>query len=77
MWRTWNALPVGDFAAILDLQAEGNYAAIRPSGTEPKVKFYLFAYEPAEQIANLEDTKRMLRERLAQMEHDLIALAGD
>ena len=31
---------------ILDLEAEGNYLAVRPSGTEPKVKIYLFAYDP-------------------------------
>ncbi|MBQ2822176.1 MAG: phospho-sugar mutase [Thermoguttaceae bacterium] len=28
---------------ILHLAEEGNYVAVRPSGTEPKVKFYLFA----------------------------------
>src|SRR5262245_39797908 len=27
---------------ILDLAEEGHYVAVRPSGTEPKVKFYLF-----------------------------------
>lgn len=31
---------------ILRLAAEGNYVAVRPSGTEPKVKFYLFASLP-------------------------------
>lgn len=49
---------------IFDLEAEGNYVAVRPSGTEPKVKFYCFAYEPAEQIANLEDTKAELAQRI-------------
>ena len=37
--------PTGDMV-MLDLAAEGNYVAVRPSGTEPKVKFYMFAYEP-------------------------------
>ena len=37
--------PNGDMV-ILDLEAEGNYVAVRPSGTEPKVKIYLFAYDP-------------------------------
>ena len=36
---------------MLDLATEGNYVAVRPSGTEPKVKFYMFTYEPAEQLA--------------------------
>ena len=31
---------------ILDFEAKGNYVAVRPSGTEPKVKFYMFAYDP-------------------------------
>lgn len=61
--------PVGDMV-MLDLDAEGTYVAVRPSGTEPKVKYYMFSYEPAEQLANLEDTK---------VEHKgrLIAIAGD
>ena len=33
---------------FFDLQREGNYVAVRPSGTEPKVKFYMFTYEPPE-----------------------------
>ena len=37
---------------------------MRPSGTEPKVKFYMFTYEPAEQLHNLETTKAELAERL-------------
>jgi phosphomannomutase len=66
--------PRGDLV-ILDLAADGNYAAVRPSGTEPKVKFYLFAYEPPEQLANLEDAKAGLAERLDRMGHDLAAYA--
>ena len=58
---------------MLDLASKGNYVAVRPSGTEPKVKFYMFAYEPAEQIANLEDTTAECRERLKQIERDLAA----
>jgi phosphomannomutase len=64
-----------DDLVIFDLEKPGNYAAVRPSGTEPKVKFYTFAYEPAEQLANLEDTKAELEERLTGMEKDLAAVA--
>ena len=39
--------------------------AVRPSGTEPKVKYYMFTYEPAEQLANLDDTKSEHAARLA------------
>jgi phosphomannomutase len=66
--------PRGDMV-IFDLAAEGNYVAVRPSGTEPKVKFYLFAYEPPEQLANLDDTKRQLAERLATFQAELFKLA--
>lgn len=66
--------PQGDMV-ILDLAAEGNYVAVRPSGTEPKVKFYMFAYEPAEQIAHLEETRGMLAQRLKDMYADLAKFA--
>jgi phosphoglucomutase/phosphomannomutase len=69
--------PKGDMV-MLDLAARGNYVAIRPSGTEPKVKFYMFAFEPAEQLADLEGAKRMLETRLDAIESDLreFALVG-
>ena len=66
--------PKGDMV-VFDLAADGNYVAVRPSGTEPKVKFYLFAYEPPEQLANLSDTKKELAERLAAFEAELFKLA--
>jgi phosphoglucomutase/phosphomannomutase len=64
--------PQGDMV-MLDLAAEGTYVAVRPSGTEPKVKFYTFTYEPAEQLAVLEDTKSQHAARLAAMARDLEA----
>ncbi len=66
--------PQGDMV-ILDLAESGNYIAVRPSGTEPKVKFYMFTYVPAEQLANLEQTKQAMKERLAKLEGDLKAYA--
>jgi len=62
--------PVGDLV-ILDLAQEGNYVAVRPSGTEPKVKFYLFAYTPAEQLHDLETTKEETAALLASVAGDL------
>ncbi len=67
--------PCGDLI-FLDLTLEGNYVAIRPSGTEPKIKLYMFTYEPPEQLANLDDAKKMLEERLDRMEADMLAFAG-
>jgi phosphoglucomutase/phosphomannomutase len=66
--------PKGDMV-MLDLAAPGNYVAVRPSGTEPKVKFYMFTFEPAEQIANLEDTKAECAARLESIQRDLSAYA--
>ena len=67
--------PCGDLV-ILDLELDGNYIAIRPSGTEPKIKVYMFTYTPAEQLANLDTAKEELAKRLAAMEADLRAFAG-
>lgn len=64
--------PQGDLV-ILDLEAEGNYIAVRPSGTEPKVKFYMFTYVPAEQLADLEQTKQDMDQRLKDFSADLNA----
>jgi phosphoglucomutase/phosphomannomutase len=66
--------PKGDMV-ILDFVEEGNYIAIRPSGTEPKVKFYMFTYIPAEQLHILENAKRDMQSRLTAWEADLKKLA--
>jgi phosphoglucomutase/phosphomannomutase len=60
---------------ILDLAESGNYVAVRPSGTEPKVKFYMFSYVPAELLADLERTKQEMSTRLNQIEADLSEFA--
>ena len=60
---------------ILDLAEEGNYVAVRPSGTEPKVKFYMFTYVPAEQLHNLETAQTDMANRLSRFELDLQAFA--
>ena len=42
-----------------------------PSGTEPKLKFYLFASEPPQPAADLPDIKQLLAKRLDAIEADL------
>jgi phosphoglucomutase/phosphomannomutase len=49
--------------------------AVRPSGTEPKVKFYMFAYRPAELLHDLDATRQEMSVRLAAFEADLRAFA--
>jgi phosphomannomutase len=53
------------------LSEEGNGFAVRPSGTEPKVKFYLFAFVPAEELADLDLTREEIGARLEAMEAGL------
>jgi phosphoglucomutase/phosphomannomutase len=64
--------PRGDMV-MFDLDAPGTYVAVRPSGTEPKVKYYMFTYEPAEQLANLDDAKARHAARLEHLGRDLTA----
>ena len=64
--------PTGDLV-MLDLAAEGNYVAVRPSGTEPLVKFYLFAYQPPESSGDLPATRGRLAAQLEAVEADLRA----
>jgi phosphomannomutase len=66
--------PRGDLV-ILDLAKPGNFVAVRPSGTEPKVKFYTFAFVPAEQLADLDQTKADVQQLLEQLATELRALA--
>ena len=54
----------------------GNAVAARPSGTEPKIKFYLFAVAPPGPAAELPATKQSLTARLDALERDLRALVG-
>ncbi len=67
--------PKGDMV-ILDLNAQGNYLAVRPSGTEPKVKIYLFAYDPPTASTDLDATKAAQTARLKAIGDDFRKYAG-
>lgn len=66
--------PRGDMV-VLDLGLEGNYVAVRPSGTEPKVKFYMFTYVAPELLANLDNARHDMGQRLDKIAADLKAIA--
>ena len=68
--------PQGDMV-VIDLEREGNYVAIRPSGTEPKVKFYMFSFEAPELLADLDTTQTELAQRLEAMEAELREIANN
>jgi phosphomannomutase len=54
----------------------GNAVAARPSGTEPKIKFYLFAAAAPCDLAALPSVKQGLNARLERMEEDLRSIVG-
>lgn len=59
---------------IFDCGEPGNSIAVRPSGTEPKIKMYMSACVPAELIADLDRTKQEtdeLMEQIAQALHQI------
>jgi phosphomannomutase len=62
--------PSGDLI-ILDLAIDGNYVAVRPSGTEPKIKLYVFTRASVEESADLEQASQTLASRLEALEEDV------
>lgn len=62
--------PSGDLL-IFHTEAAGTRFAARPSGTEPKIKFYLFARTPVDGPPKLDEAKATTRERLDGMTRDI------
>ena len=56
---------------VLDLEEPGNYVAVRPSGTEPKVKFYFFSCLGPEASQHLSTAKHQLSDRIATYRSDI------
>ncbi|TWU41859.1 phospho-sugar mutase [Novipirellula artificiosorum] len=66
--------PQGDMI-ILDLADEGNYVAVRPSGTEPKIKLYVFTRLSPAQSSDLAEAEVALTRRLESIESDMRSFA--
>jgi phosphoglucomutase/phosphomannomutase len=62
--------PSGDLL-IFHTEAKGTRFAARPSGTEPKIKFYLFARTHIDNPAQLAAAKEKTAERLDRMSADI------
>ncbi|MEM6471940.1 MAG: phospho-sugar mutase [Planctomycetota bacterium] len=62
--------PVGNLI-IMELEEPGNYVAARPSGTEPKIKLYVFTKLDKEQSQDLSKARSILGKRLASLESDM------
>ena len=60
---------------ILDLAEAGNYIAVRPSGTEPKVKLYMFTRQEVADENALSKAKAAMAVRLDEFGKELQALA--
>ncbi len=60
---------------VFETEREGNYVAARPSGTEPKIKFYMFTYVPADQLVDLDAAKTQMSERLDAYAADMNSFA--
>jgi phosphoglucomutase/phosphomannomutase len=56
---------------IMDLAEAGNYVAVRPSGTEPKIKLYVFTRLSPGQSADLEQASAILASRMQSLEQDV------
>ena len=76
--------PDGDYPAtdrapsnLLIFELEGGHQAMmRPSGTEPKLKFYFYAAAPADEGTTLEEQKRAARSTLEAMVKDLTSASA-
>jgi phosphoglucomutase/phosphomannomutase len=62
--------PSGDMV-IMDLADEGNYVAVRPSGTEPKIKLYVFTRLSPQESADLDKASETLASRLEALDKDV------
>lgn len=62
--------PTGN-VLIFETNVPGNYVAARPSGTEPKVKFYMFTYVDAEDLNDLAVSKREMDLRIDGYAEDM------
>ena len=66
--------PVGNLV-FFETEIEGNYVAARPSGTEPKIKFYMFTKVPVGDSADVESCRTAMNDRLDAFAKDMEAFA--
>ena len=67
--------PTGN-VLIFETNVPGNYVAARPSGTEPKVKFYMFTYVAPEKLTDLATAKQEMEARIEGYATDMQAFAN-
>ena len=62
-------LPVSNVLQFLT--ADGSKVTVRPSGTEPKIKFYFSVCEAMTPKQSLEDVDKILKKRIEALKKDL------
>lgn len=62
-------LPVSNVLQFL--LEDGSKVSVRPSGTEPKIKFYFSVYENLESREAYDATRDLLEERIQNLKKDL------
>ncbi len=62
---------------IFETDVDGNYVAARPSGTEPKIKFYMFTYLPPESSSDPAACQAELSSRLDGFAADMQTFADN
>ena len=73
--EAFTELPVSD---VLVFELEGGHRImVRPSGTEPKLKFYFYASTPISTDEAIVDARQRGSELLDRIADDFIALASD
>ena len=66
--------PVGNLV-FFETEIDGNYVAARPSGTEPKIKFYMFTKVPVEGSGDVAKCRGEMQKRLDAFASDMEAYA--
>ncbi len=62
--------PTGNLI-ILETSQPGNYVAVRPSGTEPNIKMYMFTFVAPDQLTDLGRARTEMNQRLDGFERDI------
>ncbi|MFM8222293.1 MAG: hypothetical protein ACKOJF_25555, partial [Planctomycetaceae bacterium] len=73
-WLAELPAPSGDLVIFESVRGEVEISfAVRPSGTEPKIKFYFFAHGKVGTTDNLDKVRAHADKKLAEVEEALVA----
>ena len=68
--------PTGNLV-FFETEIDGNYVAARPSGTEPKIKFYMFTKVPVAESSDVDKCRTAMNDRLDAFGKDMEAFAKE